>query len=172
MALQRIFLGAHHGGDASTRESKGPLDAFKEIVGVAARSIIYAAVFVVHARISGPATESFSEKFVANASRRKACLKRLAIELRKTKTGGAAADVTKNTDTASSQDGEKIGKFKIGMAHGEDWICRFGAHIHRNYTRGKEYFAGRMKRRFGRPAWKQDLGRELPQSACTVPTPV
>src|SRR5260370_800899 len=86
MALQRIFLGAHHGGDASTREGKGPLDAFKEIAGATARSIIHAAIFVVHPRAGGPATESFSQKFVANSSRSKANFQRLAIELLKAKT--------------------------------------------------------------------------------------
>src|SRR5260370_21571140 len=77
MALQRIFLGAHHGGDASTREGKGPLDAFKEIAGGTARSIIHAAIFVVHAPARRPATQRFSHKFVAQSRRSKSNIARL-----------------------------------------------------------------------------------------------
>src|SRR5260370_21202094 len=66
MALQRIFLGAHHGGDASTREGKGPLDAFKENAGATARSINHAAILVVHPRGGGTRTQRFSPK---NASK-------------------------------------------------------------------------------------------------------
>src|SRR5258708_8744105 len=92
VALQRSFLGAYQGGDASTREGKGPLDAFKEIAGATARSIIHAAIFVVHARAGGPATERFSQKFVANSSRSKANFERLAIAMRKSKTGRPRAE--------------------------------------------------------------------------------
>src|SRR5260370_33941204 len=116
MALQRIFIGAHHGGDASTREGKGPLDAFKEIAGATARSIIHAAIFVVHARAGGPATESFSQKFVANSSRSKANFERLAIELRKSKTGGAAADVPQRLHPRFPQTSQKNPEFHIPVA--------------------------------------------------------
>src|SRR5260370_7780957 len=54
MALQRIFLGAHHGGDASTREGKGPLHAFQEIAGATARSIIPPALFRGNPPARGP----------------------------------------------------------------------------------------------------------------------
>src|SRR5260370_19144776 len=64
MALQRIFLGAHHGGGARKREGKGPLDAFKENPGAAARSIIHAAILVEHPRPRGPAPTSFSQKIL------------------------------------------------------------------------------------------------------------
>src|SRR6266849_7569736 len=109
MALQGIFFGAHESGDARPREGEGSLDAFDKIRGAAARDVVDEAVFTVDARVKRPAAQTFTGKFVANSGRRQAALERLAIELRKTKTGGAAAYITKNSDAVSGQDGKKIG---------------------------------------------------------------
>jgi len=94
MALQGVFLGTHEGGDTGAGKGKGALEAFDKIRGAAARGIVDEPVFAVDARICGPAAQSFPEKFVANPGRRKTRFKRLAIELRKAKTGGTAADVS------------------------------------------------------------------------------
>src|SRR5216684_3597317 len=147
MALQRIFLGAHKSGDARPGEDKGALEAFDKIRGAAARGVIDKPVFTVDARIGGPTAESFTEKFVANSRRGKGAFEQLAIELRKTKTGGTAADIAKSPDAVSGQDGEKIGNFEIGMADGEKRIGGAGVDIHQSDSRGKAYFAGRPERR-------------------------
>ena len=150
MALQRVFLGAHEGGDAGAGESKGKLETFDKIRSAAARDVIDKAVFAVDARIGGPAAKSFSKKFVANSHRGKDAFEWLAIELRKSKTGGTAADIAKSPDAVSGQDAEKIGHFEIGMADGEERIGGARVNNHQTCSRGKAYFAGRLERRQAR----------------------
>ena len=147
MALQGIFFGAHQGNDVGPGESEGMLDASGEIRGATAHSVIDQAVVAVDARISGPAAETFTEKFVTNPSRSKSGLERLAIELRETEAGGPAADVAKSSDAVSGQDGEKIGNFEIRMADGKEKIGLGGVGIHEGYARGKAYSAGTQERR-------------------------
>src|SRR6267378_312482 len=67
MTLQRIFLGTHEGGDAGAGEGESALEAFREFRRAAARGVVDEPVFPVHAWISGPAAESFPEKFVLDA---------------------------------------------------------------------------------------------------------
>jgi hypothetical protein len=131
MALQWIFFGTHEGSGVGPGESESAIDTFGEIGGAAAGGVVDKPVFVVDARIGGPAAQAFTEKFVANSGRGKAALERLAIELRKTKTGGAAADIAKSSDAVSGEDGEKIGNFEIGMADGEERIGCVGVDIHK-----------------------------------------
>jgi len=152
MALQGILLGAHEGSDFGPGEGEDAIDTFGEIGGAAARSVINVPVFPVDARIGGPAAQTFTEEFVANSGRRKIALERLAIELRKTRTGGAAADITKSSDAVSGQDGQKIGNFEIRMADGEEKIGLGGVGIHECYTGGQAYSAGTPERRQARQA--------------------
>jgi hypothetical protein len=147
MALQGIFLGAHEGGSADAREGEGALEALDKIQGVTARGVVDKPVFAVDARIGGPAAQSCTEKFVANSGWGKGVFEWLAIELRKTKTGGTAADITKNPDAVSGKNSEKIGNFEIRMADSEERIREAGVDFHQNYSRGKAYFAGRLERR-------------------------
>ena len=145
MALQRIFLGAHEGSDVGPGEGEDAIEAFGEIGGAAARGVINVPVFPVDARIRGPATQTLTEKFVANSGRRKIALERLAIELRKTRTGGAAADITKSSDAVSGQDGQEIGDFEIGMADSEEKIGLGGVGIHESYTGAKRILPERRR---------------------------
>jgi hypothetical protein len=130
MALQWIFFGAHEGSDVGPGESEGAIDTFGEIRGATARGVINEAVFPVDARIGGPSAESFPEKFVANAGRRKAALERLAIELRETEACGTAADVAKCMDTMLRKDGEKNLEFETRMTDREKRISLGGVGIH------------------------------------------
>jgi len=134
MALQRIFFGAHQGNDIAPGEGKGSLDTFHEIMGAAARRVIHAAVFVIHARISGPAAKSFPEKFVVNTSRSKSGLERFAIELRKTQAGGAAADITERFDLMLGKNGKKNVDLKIRVPDGEELAGGTGVDIHERHT--------------------------------------
>src|SRR5882762_10767824 len=80
--------------DVGPGEGEDAIEAFGEIGGAAARGVINVPVFPVDARIRGPATQTLTEKFVANSGRRKIALHRHAMEFRKTRTGGAAAEIT------------------------------------------------------------------------------
>jgi len=152
MALQGILLGAHEGSDVGPGEGEDAIESFGEIGGAAARVVIDVPVFPVHARIGGPATQTLTEKFVANSGRRKIAFERLAIELRKTRTGGPAADIAKSSDAVSSQDSQKIGNFEIRMANGEEKISLRGVGVHQSYTGGQAYSAGTPQRRQARQA--------------------
>jgi hypothetical protein len=152
MALQGIFFGAHEGSDVGPGEGESAIEAFGEIGGAAARSVINVPVFPIDAGIGGPAAQTFTEEFVANSGRRKIAFERLAIELRKTKTGGAAADIAKSSDAVSGQDGQKIGNFEIGMADGEKMIGLGGVGIHESYTGAKRILPERRRDgKHGRP---------------------
>jgi hypothetical protein len=152
MALQGILLGAHEGSDVGPGEGESAIEAFGEIGGAAARCVINVPVFPIDAGIGGPAAQTFTEKFVANSGRRKIAFERLAIELRKTKTGGAAADIAKSSDAVSGQDGQKIGNFEIGMADGEKMIGLGGVGIHESYTGAKRILPERRRDgKHGRP---------------------
>jgi hypothetical protein len=155
MALQGVFFGTHEGGDAGAGDRESALEACDKIRSAAARGVVDEAVFAVDARIGGPAAQSFAKKFVANSRLGKDAFEWLAIELRKSKARRTAADVAKNPDALSSQDGEKIGNFEIGMTDGEERIGRAGVDIHRRDSRGKAYFAGRLERQQAR----QQAGR-------------
>ena len=113
MALQGIFFSAHEGNDVGPGEGEGAIDTFGEIRGATACGVVNEPVFAVDARISGPAAQSFPEKFVAYAGRRKTRFQWLAIELRKTKTGGAAADIAQRLDTMLRKECEKDFQFEI-----------------------------------------------------------
>src|SRR6266851_199495 len=133
MALQGIFFGAHQGNHAGPRERKSTLDACGEIRSAAERGVIHKAVFAIDSRIGGPATQSFPEKLVANSSRGKASLKRLAVKLRKTKAGGPAADVTERLDTMLGKNGKKNLDFEIRVPDGEELVGGTGVDIHERH---------------------------------------
>ena len=62
------------------------------------------------------------------------CFERLSIELRKSETGRAAADVAQRLDGALHKGSEKIGKVEVRMANGEKAVPRGGRRIHEKGT--------------------------------------
>jgi hypothetical protein len=134
VALEGIFFGTHQNDVRGARQSQQAIDAGRKFRGFAARGVVHPAIGEINAEVGWPSTKRFAEKLVSQTGGGQQGFEWLAIELRKTKTGGAAADITKDLNAASGEDGKKIGNFQIRVADGEERAGWSGVGIHKNYT--------------------------------------
>jgi hypothetical protein len=129
VTLQRIFLGAHEGDVGCGVQLQRASDPGAKILRFAAFLVIHDAVRMVGERVGGTAAESITEEFVADSGGGQAGFERLAIELRKPETAGAAADIAEDFYVVCNQDFQKLIELKARMADGEErWIGRQRLH--------------------------------------------
>ena len=103
VTLQRIFLGAHERDVGCGVQLQRTLDPGAKILGFAALVVIHDAVRLVDSRIRRTAAERVAEEFVADSGGGQTCFERLAIELRKPETAGAAAYVAEDSYVMSDE---------------------------------------------------------------------